>query len=54
MRTADRYVVEIDANHRLISYAYQGERLTIIQAKRMVNGRFVWAYLKRWTEEVHA
>ena len=54
MRTVDRYVVAIDDSHRLISYAYQGERLTIIQAKRMVNGRFVWAYLKRWTEEVHA
>lgn len=54
MRTADRYVVAIDDNHRLISYAYQGERLTIIQRKREVNGRFVWAYLKRWTEEVQA
>ena len=54
MRTADRYVIAIDDSHRLISYAYQGERLTIIQAKRLVNGRFVWAYLKRWTEEVQA
>ena len=54
MRIADRYVVEIDANHRLISYAYQGERLTIIQRKREVNGRFVWCYLKRWTEGVEA
>ena len=54
MITADRYVVAIDDKHRLISYAYKGERLTIIQAKREVNGRFVWAYLKRWTEEVQA
>lgn len=54
MRVADRYVVAIDDKHRLISYAYQGERLTIIQAKRLINGRFVWAYLKRWVEGVEA
>jgi hypothetical protein len=54
MRIADRYVVAIDDKHRMISYAYQGERLTIIQRKREVNGRFVWAYLKRWVEGVEA
>lgn len=54
MRMADRYVIAIDENHRLISYAYENERLTIIQRKREVNGRFIWAYLKRWTEEVQA
>jgi hypothetical protein len=54
MRIADRYVIAIDDHHRLISYAYEGERLTIIQRKREVNGRFVWCYLKRWTEDVQA
>jgi hypothetical protein len=54
MRTADRYVVAIDDNHRMISYAYQGERMTIIQRKRVVNGRYVWCYLKRWAEGVQA
>jgi hypothetical protein len=54
MRVADRYVIAIDDNHRMISYAYQGQRLTIIQAKREINGRYVWCYLKRWSEGVQA
>jgi hypothetical protein len=55
-RIADRYVIAIDDHHRLISYAYAGERLTIIQQRREVasTGRYVWSYLKRWTEEVQA
>jgi hypothetical protein len=55
-RIADRYVIAIDDHHRLISYAYAGERWTIIQQRREVasTGRYVWSYLKRWTEEVQA
>ena len=48
--TAERYVIAIDDQHRLIGYVHKGERLTIIQQRREVNGRFVWAYFKRWTE----
>ena len=47
-RTAQRYTVRIDADHRRLYLSTPTETLVLVQRRRRVGDRYVWSYVGPW------